>query len=429
MRQSFHPFNLFVLVPRAGGISQLNKPGSYIPDEAAALASMIGPEFSALAERIVEEELRAEAAAAAGAVKAERPPIPQPPPVPRNWTQLANQLGFDTGATNISFRIKEWTRVHHIDSFFDYLMHLPNEMTYKPAPPPARPDPKNTPRDPARPDTLQREPRPRPDAADLRSADDDYSHPAKRTRFDETPRSGSQGRLLPSPTQSPPEPLAVGPRWSADRLPPLRLPHEMPPKLGPGPVLEQAHRYERTHPPHYGQPRHHRGGQPDQPDEQFAGFDAKQSHQRSQHHQHHQQHQHHQHQHQHQHQQHQQARWTPPPAWKPDSGSESRRTMSALDPDAVPQATSSHYSHSAQRESPSSEESAEWALQPHVADNCDTYELRSAVRLLQAHVRRIERAAAQHAQEASSLRTLLSRAAGARDTALRALSLFPSLPR
>jgi hypothetical protein len=45
---------------------------------------------------------------------------------PRNWTQVAAMLGYDTKATNISFRIKEWLRFHHIDAFFDYLMGIPN---------------------------------------------------------------------------------------------------------------------------------------------------------------------------------------------------------------------------------------------------------------------------------------------------------------
>jgi hypothetical protein len=53
---------------------------------------------------------------------------PPPNPTPRNWTQVATQLGYDTKATNISFRIKEWLRFHHIDAFFDYLMDLPNEF-------------------------------------------------------------------------------------------------------------------------------------------------------------------------------------------------------------------------------------------------------------------------------------------------------------
>jgi hypothetical protein len=41
---------------------------------------------------------------------------------------VATQLGYDTKATNISFRIKEWLRFHHIDAFFDYLMGIPNEF-------------------------------------------------------------------------------------------------------------------------------------------------------------------------------------------------------------------------------------------------------------------------------------------------------------
>jgi hypothetical protein len=48
--------------------------------------------------------------------------------MPRNWTQVASQLGYDTKQTNISFRIKEWLKFHHIDAFFDYLMHIPNEF-------------------------------------------------------------------------------------------------------------------------------------------------------------------------------------------------------------------------------------------------------------------------------------------------------------
>ncbi|KAI8909646.1 hypothetical protein EDD86DRAFT_247008 [Gorgonomyces haynaldii] len=38
----------------------------------------------------------------------------------------------ECGATNISFRIKEWLRFHHIDAFFDYLMGLPNEFYQDP---------------------------------------------------------------------------------------------------------------------------------------------------------------------------------------------------------------------------------------------------------------------------------------------------------
>lgn len=58
-------------------------------------------------------------------------PNMQPNPLPRNWTQVASQLGYDTKATNISFRIKEWLRFHHIDAFFDYLMNIPHEFFSK----------------------------------------------------------------------------------------------------------------------------------------------------------------------------------------------------------------------------------------------------------------------------------------------------------
>ena len=64
-------------------------------------------------------------------------------PNARNWTQIAAQLGYDTKATNISFRIKEWLKLHHIDSFFDYLMGIPNDFTsmVPPALAPAKPKP------------------------------------------------------------------------------------------------------------------------------------------------------------------------------------------------------------------------------------------------------------------------------------------------
>ncbi len=46
----------------------------------------------------------------------------------KNWSQVTLRLGYDPKTTNISFRIKEWLKFHHIDAYFDYLMGTPNSF-------------------------------------------------------------------------------------------------------------------------------------------------------------------------------------------------------------------------------------------------------------------------------------------------------------
>lgn len=89
-KKSFSTFQLFAIVKECGGVYTLQKSSrQWTPSELNA------PAMDSL---------------------------------PRNWTQVAICLGYDTKATNISYRIKEWLRFHHIDAFFDYLMGISHEF-------------------------------------------------------------------------------------------------------------------------------------------------------------------------------------------------------------------------------------------------------------------------------------------------------------
>ena len=43
-------------------------------------------------------------------------------------------MGFDPRGTNIAARIKDWMTYHHIHSFFDYLLQIPNDFFLHPHP-------------------------------------------------------------------------------------------------------------------------------------------------------------------------------------------------------------------------------------------------------------------------------------------------------
>ncbi|KAJ3255418.1 hypothetical protein HK104_007152, partial [Borealophlyctis nickersoniae] len=46
----------------------------------------------------------------------------------KSWSDIARRLGFDPRGTNIAARVKDWMVYHHINSFFDYVMGVPNDF-------------------------------------------------------------------------------------------------------------------------------------------------------------------------------------------------------------------------------------------------------------------------------------------------------------
>ncbi|KAJ3051489.1 hypothetical protein HK097_007502, partial [Rhizophlyctis rosea] len=50
----------------------------------------------------------------------------------KSWSDIARRLGFDPRGTNIAARIKDWMTYHHIHSFFDYLLQIPNDFFLHP---------------------------------------------------------------------------------------------------------------------------------------------------------------------------------------------------------------------------------------------------------------------------------------------------------